>query len=192
MGMFRGNFLGQLSPIKLNLNTQVEQLEQHGIERLYKEKASGADAKRPELAALLDYVREGDTVVVTKIDRIARSTKHLLEVVETLERKKVTFRVLNINLDSSTPTGRLMVVMLAAIATFERELMLERQRDGIERAKLAGRYKGRAPTARWRQAEIIDLASQGLTRQAIASRLGIGIASVYRVMKDYKEQSTRS
>lgn len=173
----------RVSTIEQNLDTQIEQLKQHGVERLYKEKASGADAKRPELAALLDYVREGDTVVVTKIDRIARSTKHLLEVVETLERKKVTFRVLNINLDSSTPTGRLMVVMLAAIATFERELMLERQRDGIERAKQAGRYKGRAPTARRRQAEIVELAGQGLTRQAIASRLGIGVASVYRVLK---------
>ncbi len=182
----------RVSTIEQNLDTQIDLLEQHGVDRLYKEKASGADSRRPELTALLDYVREGDSVVVTKIDRIARSTKHLLEIVETLERKNVAFKVLNISLDTSTPTGRLMLTMLAAISTFERELMLERQRDGIERAKLAGRYKGRAPTARRRQAEIVELAGQGLTRQAIASRLGIGIASVYRVMKGHKEQSTRS
>ncbi len=176
----------RVSTLEQNLDTQLDQLEQNGVERLYKEKASGADTRRPELAAMLDYVREGDTVVVTKIDRIARSTKHLLEIVETLERKKVAFKVLNINLDTSTPTGRLMLTMLGAIATFERELMLERQRDGIEKAKRAGRYKGRAPTARRRQAEIVELAGQGVTKQAIASRLGIGVASVYRVLQSVK------
>jgi DNA invertase Pin-like site-specific DNA recombinase len=79
-----------------------------------------------------------------------------------------------------------MLTMLGAIATFERELMLERQRDGIEKAKRAGRYKGRAPTARRRQAEIVELAGQGVTKQAIASRLGIGVASVYRVLQSVK------
>jgi len=172
-----------------SLDVQVEQLEQHGIERLYQEKASGADIKRPELSALLDYVREGDTVVATKIDRIARSTRHLLEIVEMLERKKVAFKVLNINLDTTTPTGKLMLTMLGAIASFERELMLERQRDGIQKAKQAGMYKGRAPTARRRQVEIVDLSRQGLTKLAIANRLGIGVASVYRILKSAKQSA---
>jgi len=88
-----------------HLAAQLEQLHQAGCKRIYKEKASGVKVDRPELSALLDYVREGDTVVACKLDRIARSTKHLLEIVEALERKGVAFRILNINLDTSSPTG---------------------------------------------------------------------------------------
>jgi DNA invertase Pin-like site-specific DNA recombinase len=131
-----------------HLDAQLEQLHQSGCKRIFKEKASGVKVDRPQLAAMLDYVREGDTVVACKLDRIARSTKHLLETVETLDRKGVAFRVLNINLGTSSPTGKLMLTMLGAIATFEREMMLERQREGIAKAKEKGQYKGRKPTAR--------------------------------------------
>src|SRR5690349_16661516 len=90
------------------LTAQLEQLKAAGVDKVFKEKASGVKADRPQLAAMLEYVREGDTVVACKLDRIARSTKHLLEIVETLEKKGATFQVLNINLDTSTPTGKLM------------------------------------------------------------------------------------
>ncbi|MDD2732337.1 MAG: recombinase family protein [Desulfuromonadaceae bacterium] len=168
------------------LTAQLEQLQSQGIDKIYKEKASGVKQDRPQLAAMIDYVREGDTVVVCKLDRIARSTKHLLEIVEALEAKKVAFKVLNINLDTSTPTGKLMLSMLAAIGQFEREMMLERQREGIRIAKDAGAYKGRKPTAMEQSAKVMDLIGLGKTKQAVADEIGIGVASVYRIMKNGK------
>jgi DNA invertase Pin-like site-specific DNA recombinase len=131
-----------------DLTAQLEQLQAVGVDRLFREKASGVKTDRLELAAMLDYVREGDIVVCCKLDRIARSTRHLLEIVDALDKKAVAFRVLNMNLDTSTPTGKLMLSMLAAIGQFEREMMLERQREGIDQAKREGVYVGRKPTAR--------------------------------------------
>ena len=177
----------RVSTTDQSLEIQAEQLAAAGIEKLFQEKISGAKRDRPQLGALLEYVREGDTVVVTKLDRIARSTKDLLDIIETLQRKGCAFRVLNINLDTSTPTGKLMLTMLGAIATFEREMMLERQAEGISKAKAAGRYKGRKPTARSQAPTIQALAAQGLTRQAIAEKVGVGIASVYRVLRERRD-----
>jgi len=166
-----------------HLAAQLEQLHQAGCKRIYKEKASGVKVDRPELSAMLDYVREGDTVVACKLDRIARSTKHLLEIVDTLEKKGVAFRILNINLDTSSPTGKLMLTMLGAIATFEREMMLERQREGIAKAKERGQYKGRKPTAREKADQVVKLITEGKTKAAVAKELGIGVASVYRIVR---------
>lgn len=174
------------------LTAQLEQLQSQKIDRVFKEKASGVKQDRPQLAAMIDYAREGDTVVVCKLDRIARSTKHLLEIVEALEAKKVAFKVLNINLDTSTPTGKLMLSMLAAIGQFEREMMLERQREGIRIAKDAGAYKGRKPTARDQSTKIMELLNQGKTKQAAADEVGIGVASVYRIAKSMKQVAVQS
>jgi DNA invertase Pin-like site-specific DNA recombinase len=101
------------------------------VEKIFQEKASGARSDRPELSSMLDFVREGDQVVCCKLDRIARSTRHLLEIVEALEGKGGVFKVLSINLDTSTPTGKLMLTMLGGLAKFEWEMMLERQAEGI-------------------------------------------------------------
>lgn len=171
-----------------SLDVQIEQLNQAGVEKIFQEKVSGAKIERPQLAALLDFVREGDRVVVCKLDRVARSTKHLLEIVDRLEGKGVSFRVLNINLDTGTPTGKLMLTMLGAIATFEREMMLERQAEGIARAKRAGRFKGRKPTAREKTPKVLDLLSEGVPKQDIADRLGISVASVYRILAEGKRE----
>ena len=172
-----------------SLDVQLEQLHQAGCAKIFREKESGAKQDRPQLTALLDYVREGDTVTVCKLDRIARSTKHLLETVEKLENKGVAFKVLNINLDTSTPTGKLMLTMLGAIAEFERSLMLERQKEGIEKAKRAGRYKGRKPTAKEKTPQVQELLHKNpkITKQAIADELGIGVASVYRILQETKK-----
>jgi DNA invertase Pin-like site-specific DNA recombinase len=174
---------GRVSTSEQSLDAQLEQLRAAGVERIYEEKVSGVKKDRPELAAMLDYVREGDTVIVTKLDRIGRSTRHLLEIVDTLQSKGVEFTVLNINLDTSTPTGKLMLTMLAAVASFERDMMLERQREGILIAKNAGKYKGRQPTAREKTPEVLALAAQGEKKAEIARRLGIGVASVYRILQ---------
>jgi len=176
----------RVSTTDQKLEVQLDQLKALGVTRIYQEKASGADAERVELAAMLDYVREGDTVVACKLDRLARSTAHLLSIVETLKGKGVTLKVLNIDLDTATPTGKLMLTMLAAIATFEREMMLERQRDGIQKAKEAGVYVGRKPTAKAKSAVVMELLGKGKTKEAVALELKIGVASVYRIAKANK------
>jgi len=173
----------RVSTEEQHLDAQIEQLNAAGCSKLYEEKASGVKEDRPELAKMLGYIREGDVVVVCKLDRIARSTKHLLQIVETLEKRKVSFKVLNIDLDTSTPTGKLMLSMLAAIGQFEREMMLERQKEGIRIAKEKGKYAGRKPTARNQAQKVLELIVQGRTKQSVADELKIGVASVYRIAK---------
>lgn len=173
-------------------DAQLEALKKAGVTKRFKENVSGVAKDRPQLHALLDYVRDGDTVVVTKLDRIARSIRHLLEVTDQLKDRGVTFKVLNNNLDTSNENGKLMLSMLGAIAEFEREMMLERQAEGIAKAKAEGKYKGRKPTARAKAKEVFELAAQGHTRQSIADKLGIGVASVYRVLKDHKPNKIRA
>ena len=177
----------RVSTQEQELTVQLELLQAIPCDRIFQEKASGAKVDRPHLTAMLDYVRQGDTVVVCKLDRIARSTKHLLEIVEYLDSKSVAFRVLNINLDTGTPTGKLMLTMLGAIATFEREMMLERQREGIRIAKGQGAYKGRKPTALAKTPRVLELLGQGRTKQSVAEEVGIGVASVYRIASASKE-----
>jgi DNA invertase Pin-like site-specific DNA recombinase len=188
MEKHKGQVVGyaRVSSTDQKLDVQLDQLKALGVDKVYAEKASGADAERLELAAMLDYVRQGDTVVACKLDRIARSTQHLLTIVEKLTAKGVALKVLNIDLNTSTPTGILMLTMLGAIATFEREMMLERQADGIAKAKEAGKYTGRKPTAKAKSAEAVALLSLGKTKEAVAAELGIGVASVYRIAKDEK------
>lgn len=165
-----------------NIEPQVEALKAAGCERIYQEQKSGVDATRVELATMIDYCREGDVIVCTKLDRVGRSTKEILALLEKLEAKGVSFRCLNIQLDTSTPTGKMMLTMLAAVATFEREIMLERQREGIQAAKEAGKYTGRKPTAKAKADEVRALLAQNMTKQAIADKLNIGVASVYRIL----------
>ena len=171
------------------LDVQLGQLKAAGCEKIYQETISGSKVNRPQLSALIDYVREGDTVICCKLDRIARSTKHLLEVVAQLQSQNISFKVLNINLDTTTPTGKLMLTMLGAIAEFERDLMLERQREGIEKAKLAGKYKGRKPTALAQAKQIVELAGRGKRKTEIAAALNVGLSSVYRVLAAAKTES---
>jgi len=166
-----------------NIEPQVEALKAVGCVRIFQEQKSGVDATRPELLAMVDYCRDGDVIVCTKLDRVGRSTKDVLDILSKLEAKGVAFRCLNINLDTATPTGKMMITMLAAVATFEREIMLERQREGIAAAKVAGKYKGRKPTARIKAAEIKELAAGGMKREDIAVKVGVGVASVYRALK---------
>lgn len=162
---------------------QIKALRDAGCEKVFQEQVS-AVKQREQLDAALDFVREGDVFVVTKLDRLARSVAHLCQLVDQLKAKGVTLKILAIGLDSGTPTGNLMLNMLAAIAQFEREMMLERQLDGIEAAKTAGRYKGRKPTARAKSDEVTRLIGDGCTRREVAHRLGIGVASVYRILAD--------
>ena len=164
---------------KYGLEAQIEQLEAIGVEKIFKEQVSSV-AKRPALDDALEFCREGDVLIVTKLDRLARSIHDLWTIVNRLEAKKVELRILDLNLDTSTSTGRLMLSMMGALAQFEREMLLERQREGIARAKAEGKFKGRVPTARNKQDEIQKLVSEGIKPAVIAKELGISRASVYR------------
>jgi DNA invertase Pin-like site-specific DNA recombinase len=167
------------------LEAQERELRAAGCDKIFAEQVSSV-AQREELELALDYVREGDTFAATKLDRLARSVGDLLEIVAQLEAKKVSLRVLAMSgaqpLDTGTATGRLMLAVIGAVGQAEREAMLERQREGTAKAKARGRYKGRVPTARRKADEIIRLKEEGVRPSEIASRLGIGRASVYRVL----------
>jgi DNA invertase Pin-like site-specific DNA recombinase len=171
------------------LEAQERDLKAAGVDKVFAEQTS-AVGPRKALEVAMDFVRDGDAFVVTKLDRLARSVSHACEIVERLEAKGVSLRILALGLDTSTPTGRLMLNMLASVAQFERELMLERQREGIAKAKGEGRYKGRAPTAQRKAADIVRLAKDGLKREDIAERLGVGVASVYRVLAADRARAT--
>ncbi len=167
------------------LAAQERDLRAAGCARVFSEQVSSVGTVRPQLEAALDYLRPGDVLVVTKPDRLARSTSDLLGIVETLKGRGVGLRILSMGggeLDTRSPTGLLMVTMLGAIAAFERELMLERQREGIRRAAEEGKYKGRAPTARAKAKQVAELVAEGVGPSEIARRLGIGRASVYRII----------
>jgi DNA invertase Pin-like site-specific DNA recombinase len=166
---------------KAGFEAQLAELEQSGCEKVFKEQVSSV-AHRAQLEGTLDFIREGDTLVVSKLDRLARSTQHLLEIADTVKRKGAHLHVLNLGMDTSTATGKLLLTVIGAIGQFEREMMLERQREGIAKAKAEGKYKGRAPTARAKADEARALAFQGVGASEIARRLGIGRASVYRVL----------
>lgn len=129
--------------------------------------------------------REGDTLIVTKPDRLARSTADLLGITKRLKAKGVTLRILSMQMDTGTPTGKLMLTMLGGIAEFERDLMLERQREGIAKAKAEGKYKGRAPTARQKAADILRLKAEGKSADAIVEELGVSRSSVFRILRTH-------
>jgi DNA invertase Pin-like site-specific DNA recombinase len=164
------------------LEAQLRGLQAVGCQKVFSEQVSSV-GKRPQLEACLDFVREGDTLVITKLDRLARSTQHLLEIADLVKRKGADLHILNLNIETSSATGKLLLTMIAAVATFEREMMLERQREGIAKAKAEGKYRGRKPTARARAAEIAALKADGVRPVDIARRLGIGRASVYRILE---------
>lgn len=170
------------------LEAQQRDLEAAGCEKVLIEQVSSVDVgERLELARVLDMLRAGDVMVVTKLDRLARSMSHLMDLLKVIDGKGASLRILAMNLDTGTPTGRLMLNVLGSVAQFEREIMLERQREGIAKAKAAGKYKGRAPTAKAKTAQVAELAAQDVSLSEIARRLGIGKASVHRILKTSKE-----
>ena len=166
---------------KSGLEAQVAELKAEGCQELFVEQVSSVQ-KREELEKALKFIRKGDTLVVTKLDRLARSIADLVRIIETLEEKQVTLSILAMSLDTSTPTGRLLLNLVGSVAQFEREIMLERQREGVARARSEGKYRGRAPTARARSADVIAKFKAEERPTDIAKSLGIGRASVYRIL----------
>lgn len=165
------------------LDAQVRDLEAEGAEKVFSEQVSSM-GKRDALRQALDYLRDGDTLVVTKIDRLARSVRELMEIIDEVKDKQADLRILALNLDTSTPTAKLMLSVLGSVAQFEREIMLERQREGIAKAKAEGKYKGRVPTARRKTDDVLRLLGEGLTETAVGEALGISRSSVQRIKRD--------
>ncbi|EKP0309474.1 recombinase family protein [Aeromonas veronii] len=170
------------------VSTTGQSLEQQLIalaecEKVFHEQVSGSKTDRPQLQAMLEFARSGDVLKVTKLDRLARNTRHLLEITDQLHAKGVTLQIQNLGIDTATPTGKLMLTMIGAIATFEREIMLERQAEGIALAKAKGVYKGRKPTARAKQADIMRLLKLKVPKAEIARQLAVSLSSIHRVIR---------
>lgn len=170
---------------------QLVTMEKYGVEKIFQEKVSGKNTDRPELQRMLyDFVREGDTIVIHDFSRLARSTKDLLGIVELLQEKKVTLISAKENVDSSTPTGKLMLTMIGAINEFERANLLERQREGIAIAKKKGVYKGRKKIdfpknwndiyPKWKNREITGTKAMEL--------LGLKRNTFYKLVKEYESE----
>jgi len=184
----------RVSTVEQNEARQLEALQKYNIEKWYTEKVSAKDANRPQLQAMLDYVREGDTLYIHDFSRLARSTKDLLEIVELLEAKGVALVSNKENIDSATPTGKLMLTMIAAINEFERENLLERQREGIAEAVKEGKYKG-GQVKKINEEHFNDLLSQYYQRKInkveMAKQLNISRPTLDKLLKQkYEETGT--
>ena len=170
-------------------DAQIGTLQAAACDRIFKEQVSSV-AKREQLAAALDYIRDGDVLVVTKLDRLARSVADLVDIVRRIESKDAALRILDMGLDTKTPTGRLMLNVIGSVAQFEREMMLERQREGIAKAKSEGKYKGRKPTARAKAEQVRLLLADGIGPSEVARRLGIGRTSVHNIRMASRVQAS--
>ena len=166
------------------LDAQRRDLEAAGCGKVMAEQVSSIGT-RDVLEAALEFIRAGDALVVTKPDRLARSTADLLAIVARLDAKDAGLVILSMGgerVDTRNPTSKLILTILAGVATWEREIMLERQREGIAKARGEGKYKGRAPSARNQSAEVLRLRAEGATPTEIAKRLKMSRMSVYRIM----------
>ncbi|MGX2042276.1 recombinase family protein (plasmid) [Methylocaldum sp. MU1018] len=164
-----------------SLDVQLQKLKD--CDKIFREKRTGTTAERPQLKACLDYLREGDTLVITRLDRLARSTLHLTQIAEILKRKGVELKALDQAIDTTTPTGRLMFTMLGAIAEFENEIRKERQLDGIEAAKEKGVEFGRK--AKLTATQVEDLKTKrkaGVLIKELMREYDLSKASVYRLL----------
>ena len=144
-----------------NTARQEVLMQELGVEQIYIDRMSGKNTERPELQRMMNYVREGDTVIVESISRFARNTRDLLELIDHLNRKKVEFVSKKESIDTSTPTGKFMLTIFGAVAELEREYILQRQREGVEIAKANGVYKGRKPIERENFGQIVTLWESG-------------------------------
>lgn len=172
----------RVSSTSQDLSVQLEALSAAGCEKLFSEKRSGRDAEtRAALNEAIEFARTGDTILVTRLDRWARSVRDLHNLLARLDEKGVAFRCLNqSSVDTSTSTGKLTLAVLGAVAQFETDLRAERQREGIQKAKAQGKYTGRSASIDY--AQVRKLHGQGCTPTEIASLLKIGRTSVYRAL----------
>ncbi|MBH0030264.1 recombinase family protein [Pseudoalteromonas sp. SWYJZ98] len=167
-----------------DLSVQLEKLNEHGVDRIYSEKLSGKNTNRPELEKMIEQLRDGDTVVITKIDRLARNMRDFQNIVHELTESGVTLKILDQNIDTSSAQDKLFMDMLAMFADFERTMILERQREGIAHAKEKGVYKGRKPTSDDKKQLVLELAASGMKKADIQRETGLGKTTVFKIIKE--------
>ncbi|MDH3636212.1 MAG: recombinase family protein [Gammaproteobacteria bacterium] len=174
---------GRVSSIGQSLDVQKSKLDEFGCDKIYLDKHTGTTADRPKLKEVRSYVRQGDSLIITKLDRLARSTFHLTQIADELKQKGVDLVVLDQNIDTSTPTGKLLFNVLASIAEFETEIRKERQMEGIAKAKEKGVLFGRKP--KLNEKEILQIRKdrkKGVKISDLMSRYSLSKASVYRLL----------
>lgn len=179
----------RVSTQEQNLDRQREIMQKFEVDKVFEEKISGKDTNRPQFKAMLDYVREGDTLYIESYSRLARSTKDLLNIVDELERKGVNLVSDKENIDTSTPQGRLMFTIFSGLSQFERECTLERQREGIAIAKAQGKYKGKQPI-KYDKKQFLkiyaDVQAERITSVRAMELLGIKKTTYYKIIKQLK------
>ena len=180
----------RVSTVEQNEDRQLVTMKKYKVEKVFQEKVSAKDTNRIELNNMLEFAREGDTIVIHDFSRLARRTKDLLEIVELLNNKKVNLISAKENIDSSTPTGKLMLTMIGAINEFERANLLERQREGIAIAKEKGKYKGR------KEVNIKDFdkhykryITREVNKSQLAKELGISRPTLDKLINEYEENN---
>jgi DNA invertase Pin-like site-specific DNA recombinase len=175
----------RISTADQNTARQEVLMKELGVEQVYIDRMSGKNTDRPELKRMMNYVREGDVVIVESISRFARNTKDLLELVEKLTAKQVEFISKKEAIDTSTPTGKFMLTVFGAVAELEREYILQRQKEGIAVAKQNGVYKGRKPIEHPKFNEIVSLWRKGdITAVEAMKRLNMKPSTFYRKVKN--------
>lgn len=174
----------RVSTTDQSLDVQLEQLREAGCEKIFSEQRSASNHDRPALLECLSWVREGDVLIVCKLDRMARSIVHLHKILDELDTKSVGFRCLNQPVDTTTSIGRLLINILGTVAEFELDMLRERQAEGIRKARAAGVY-GKS-TCKVTAAQIEEKKNEGMGVKACAKALGIGVGTVYRIAPDLK------
>jgi DNA invertase Pin-like site-specific DNA recombinase len=180
----------RVSTADQNLVAQLEALRQAGAEEIYKDKASGKSKNREGLKALMEILEAGDTLIVTKLDRIARNVKEGIELIDSLNEQGIKLHVLNMGMFDDSPTSRLIRNILLSVADWEREMILERQREGIAIAKANGKYKGKPKKYHDKNPALIhalelfaNRASNGKTVKEICEITKVNRASLYKIAK---------
>ncbi len=180
----------RVSTVEQNEERQLVTMEKYQVEKIFQEKVSAKDTDRPQLQEMLEFVRKGDTVVVHDFSRLARSTKDLLDIVELLEKKEVALISAKENIDSSNPTGKLMLTMIGAINEFERANLLERQREGIAIAKANGKYKGRKAieieSSKFEE-QYNRYLKREINKTQLAKELNVSRPTLDKMIKEYSE-----
>lgn len=181
----------RVSTAEQNEQRQIEAMQKYGIEKWFTEKVSAKDTNRPKLQEMLEFAREGDTIHIHDFSRLARSTKDLLDIVETLNSKGIHLISNKENIDTSTPTGKLMLTMIGAIAEFERQNLLDRQREGIAIAKRNGKYTGgKRKMIHGFEDGYRRYKSRELSKAALARELNISRPTLDKLIKEYEQRGT--
>ena len=179
----------RVSTADQNLDRQLDNLKAAGAERIYSEKMTGTKADRPQFLMMMEALREGDTLIIDSFSRLSRSTKDLLETIETLKTKQINIKSIKESLDTSTPQGKLMLTMLAALSQFERDIIAERTVDGLKAARARGRLGGRPKANSKKTDQALKLYdAEKLTIKEISEATGLSIATINRRVKEHKDK----